>query len=64
MLMDLVHVGGVEFRGFTLRGKIFAALSGGYLLLALLLVFHAYSEHIPQLRIAGALVLAVGALRN
>jgi hypothetical protein len=62
MLLNLVHIGGAEFRGHSGANLIRALIAAAYLVVGTICIVYGYSEQQSGLRLAGIAVLCLGGL--
>ncbi len=62
MLLDLVHIGGAEIRGYSGGSLIRALIAAAYLAVGIICIFYSYSHGEPFLRLTGIAVLSLGGL--
>ena len=62
MLLNLVHIGGAEFRGHSGANLIRALIAAAYLVVGITCIIYSYSHQEPYLRLTGIAVLCLGAL--
>jgi hypothetical protein len=62
MFMELVQIGGVEFRGYSGANLTRALISAAYLTVGVFCIAFGYSHQLPYLRMTGIAVLSVGGL--
>ena len=62
MLLDLVHIGGAEIRGYSGGSLIRALIAAAYLAVGITCIFYSYSHQAPHLREIGIAVLVFGGL--
>jgi hypothetical protein len=62
MLVDLVHIGSAEIRGYSGGSLTRALVSAAYLAVGLICIAYGFSHQLPYLRMAGIAVLSVGGM--